>query len=228
MSVPTPQVLLIDADDTLWENHRYFLDVFRRFLSLMGRRGHDPEAVARRLRSIESERTRTHGYGSRNFARSLVETALHFEGEIDSTLEQVLLNDGEWIFHHPVEVFPGVEQTLDVLARRHRLILVTKGDESEQSCKIERSGLLPRFASSRILKEKDAASYREVVAELSLPPDRTWMVGNSPRSDINPARLAGLRTVFIPHRTIWELEDATFDGHPELTLARFSELSRHF
>ena len=84
------------------------------------------------------------------------------------------------------------------------------------------------FGQVEVLPEKDLAQYRALVERLKLDLDRTWMIGNSPRSDINPARAVGMRTVFIPHRTIWELEDATLDGEPELRCRRFRELLDHF
>jgi putative hydrolase of the HAD superfamily len=191
-------------------------------------RGHDPLQAATRLRATEAERTISHGYGSRNFASSLIQTAAELESRTDPTLKQCFENEGEWIFHHPIEVFPDVERTLDALASRHEIHLVTKGDQIEQSGKIERSGLKPYFRTIHILREKDVASYRRLLAQLTAGSERTWMVGNSPRSDINPARLAGLQTVFIPHRTIWELEDERFDGHPDLSLRRFADLDQHF
>jgi len=39
----------------------------------------------------------------------------------------------------------------------------------------------------------------------------TFMIGNSPRSDINPALKAGLGAVFIPHPETWEHEHAEID-----------------
>jgi putative hydrolase of the HAD superfamily len=222
------QCLLVDADDTLWENHRYFVDVFERFLSLMTMRGHDPVLAGRLLRDMEAKRTVSHGYGSRNFASSLIETAVQLEGSSDRTLEQCLQNEGEWIFHHPIEVFPGVSKSLEQLTARHQVHLVTKGNPVEQQGKIERSGLASFFRTIHVLREKDGESYRALVLELGAAEDSTWMIGNSPRSDMNPARKAGLRTVFIPHRTIWELEDAKFEETPNLRLTRFAELCHHF
>ena len=223
-----PQHLLIDADDTLWENHAHFLTVFAAFLDMMEERGHRRERVAFCLREIERARTRAHGYGSRNYARSLVETMRSLGTPADLETERGLLDAGEWIFHHPVEVFPEVEATLEDLSRRHVLILVTKGDLEEQTAKIARSGLRGMFEEIEILPEKDVEGYRDLGTRHGLPDGTAWMVGNSPKSDINPARAAGLKTVFIPHRTIWELEVEPFDADPDMRLNRFRELLEHF
>ena len=228
MSVSNRCCLLVDADDTLWENHRYFIEVFSRFLSLMEMRGHDRESVGRMVRDTEADRTQSRGYGSRSFALNLIEVAQILEPAVDQTLQQVIQNEGEWIFHHPVEVFPGVAATLSQLKERHELRLVTKGSLEEQVAKVHRSGLQENFASTHVLREKNIETYRELIATEGLDRQHTWMIGNSPKSDMNPAHGAGLRTVFIPHRTIWELEDSALDPLPDLQLKRFKDLLQHF
>jgi len=222
------EYLLIDADDTLWENHAYFLTVHRRFLETMGARGHDPERTNQVLREIEARRTRNRGYGSRNYALSLVETVEFLEKDIEPRFRQRLMEEGDFIHNHPVELFPGVLETLELLARRHLLLLVTKGNLDEQRRKIARSGLSPCFQAVEILAEKCRASYTAVVRRHQLPLDRSWMIGNSPRSDINPAFEAGLKTVYLPHRSLWELEAEDFAHPPGLRLQRFRELLDHF
>src|SRR5690606_6643758 len=88
----------------------------------------------------------------------------------------------------------------------HTLYLLTKGHEVEQRPKIERSGLESRFEAVIITPEKTPATYQETVDRLDIDPSKTWMIGNSPRSDINPALAAGLNAVYIPHPRTWHLE----------------------
>jgi putative hydrolase of the HAD superfamily len=134
------------------------------------------------------------------------------------------------IREQPLTLIDGVRETLEYLSRRHRLVLFTKGDSSEQSGKLDRSGLAAFFDDTRVVREKDATTYRAAVAELGAPAHETWMVGNSPRSDINPALSAGLKAVWIPHPDTWRLEheDVRRDAAGLLVLERFSELRRHF
>ncbi|NRA95663.1 MAG: HAD family hydrolase [Planctomycetes bacterium] len=222
------QVLLVDADDTLWENEAYFRQVFEQFLDIMEARGHLRSDALDALQSVERERCVKHGYGSRNFARSMDETVRQMEGETPSKLMQEIDALVQWILDHPVEPFPGVAETLEDLASRHRMLLVTKGAHQEQNDKVERSGFARWFIGVEILFEKNAEHYREIVARNSLDSSITWMIGNSPKSDINMAMAAGLRTVFIPHRTIWGLERQPFTREPDLVLTQFSDLRLHF
>jgi putative hydrolase of the HAD superfamily len=136
----------------------------------------------------------------------------------------------EQILHHPIEIIAGVEQTLEYLAGRHSLTLFTKGDPEEQKLKLDRSGLAVYFGHTAIVREKDRASYAALIRERQLDPAHTWMIGNSPKSDINPALEAGLHAVFVPHERTWGLELAELRGGPGrlLRLERFDELREYF
>ena len=136
------------------------------------------------------------------------------------------------VLDHPIEFLPEVPQTLQYLSTRHRLILVTKGALEEQSGKIERSGLKEYFAATEIVAEKNAAAYLALVEKHGLTRESTWMIGNSPRSDINPALAAGLHAVFVPHGDTWILEHEEVNAAPPpqqlLIVGRFAELREHF
>jgi putative hydrolase of the HAD superfamily len=123
----------------------------------------------------------------------------------------------------------GVERTLRVLYPSTRLVLVTKGDPAIQQHKIDTSGLVDYLDASYIVGEKNADTYRRIVAELDLDPTETWMVGNSPRSDINPAIEAGLGAILVPHDHTWTAEQEPLAA-PELvvTLASFGDLLPFF
>ena len=123
-----------------------------------------------------------------------------------------------------------MEETLEHLAPRHDLTLFTKGHPEEQKLKVERSGLGRFFAHTAIVKEKDIAAYCDLVSERAMDPSRTWMIGNSPRSDVNPALDAGLGAVFIPHAHTWvlEKEEIRRDGGRLVILDRFEQLRERF
>ncbi len=222
------QHLLIDGDDTLWENNIYFERAIEEFMNFLDHSALKKEEV----RAVVDEIEMTMGYGSKNFARSLQETYRQLaERDVrDEDLERVG-RFGEQIIHHPMQVMEGVQETLAYLSPRHRLILLTKGNQDEQRLKIDNSGLDIYFEHTIIVAEKDSATYNRLVQELELDVPQTWMVGNSPRSDINPARKVGLNTVFIPHPHTWTLEkeEIVEEGTGKfLRLERFSELREHF
>jgi putative hydrolase of the HAD superfamily len=225
------QFLLIDADDTLWENNIYFERAFEEFAGFLDHSSMTPREVREVLDQIEEVNNKIHGYGSANFARNLRQCYQHLaEREVREEDLRTAMGFAERILECPMEVIEGVPETLGYLAPRHDLTLFTKGHPEEQKLKIDRSGLGAFFGHTAIVKEKDATAYRRLVEERGLDPKRTWMIGNSPKSDINPALAAGLNAVFMPHAHTWILEkqDLRPGKGKLLVLEQFADLRRHF
>jgi len=230
---PPGQTLLIDADDTLWENNVYFERAIAAFISYLDHHEHSPAEVRRALNQVERETILTHGYGLPSFTHSLL---LCFErlspAPISNEKREQVRGFARSIAEQEIELLPGVAETLDELATRHRLILMTKGNHAEQADKLTRSGLASYFSAVEIAAEKDAAIYREVIQRHKLSPQISWMIGNSPKSDINPALAAGLNAVFLFHKDTWVLEHATLDpapeGHQLIELDSFAKLVEIF
>lgn len=226
------QHLAIDADDTLWENNVYFERAFDRFCELLSHSALTPAEVRGVLDEIEIENIRHHGYGAENFARGL-RMCLQRLAErpvLDPDLHRVTQLAME-VLGHPVELLPGVADTLRYLADRHELVLFTKGDPAEQRAKIERSGVRHLFDHAAIVREKDVAAYEALATGRSFQVNRAWMVGNSPKSDINPSLAAGWNAAYVPHPMTWTLERTKIlNPGPGrlLILERFSDLASHF
>ena len=227
------QTLLIDADDTLWENNIYFERAIAKFISFLDHHEHSPDAVRLILNDVERESIVSHGYGLHSFSHSLVQTFERLSVEpVTPELHDRIRSFAHQIADQPIEVLPGVPETLQYLGERHHLILMTKGNFTEQSGKVERSGLKEYFAAVEIVAEKDESTYRSATAKYALAADSTWMVGNSPKSDINPALAAGLHAIFVPHGDTWILEHEDLaDAPPDqrlLVVERFADLKSHF
>jgi putative hydrolase of the HAD superfamily len=225
------QNLIVDADDTLWENNIYFERAFDDFCDFLAHSALSPVEVRAVLDEIEIVNSKTHGYGTVNFTRNLTE-CYHKLVEREVAAEDLprIMSFTEQILHHPIEIIAGVEETLEYLAERHSLTLFTKGDPEEQKLKLDRSGLGIYFGHTAIVKEKDARSYAALIRERALNPAETWMIGNSPKSDVNPALEAGIHAVFVPHPRTWTLERAELREGPGrlLKIARFEELREYF
>jgi putative hydrolase of the HAD superfamily len=220
------RTLLIDADDTLWENNIHFERVAGEFVAKLSDRGIASQRAQEALWQTEQRNVKITGYGSKAFCQSLHEVARELHAD---NLESWIIEKETSIFHHPIELMPGVRETLPLLHAKNQLILLTKGYEDEQHGKLQRSGLAQFFHATEIVFEKSVETYRDVVTKHRLQPAQTWMIGNSPRSDINPAKAAGLGTVFIPYHTTWqhEMEEITLNGDT-LVLENFGELAKHF
>ena len=223
--------LAIDADDTLWENNIYFEAAFDEFVAFLDHSSLGPGEIRAALDEIELANSRIHGYGSRNFGRNLRQC---YQGlaqrQIREADLETVMGFAERILEQPMEVIEGVPETLEYLAAHHSLTLFTKGHPEEQRLKIDRSGLGGFFAHTAIVKEKDAAAYRALAVERGFDLERAWMVGNSPKSDINPALEAGWNAAFVPHARTWTLERQEIEPREGklLVVDRFADLKRHF
>jgi putative hydrolase of the HAD superfamily len=221
--------LIIDADDTLWESEIYYRECIASFAELMVACGFDREEAVHTADTVDRERVSLEGYGPQVFARNLVvayERLCERHGRLveDRVLDSVRAI-GRALMEHPIVLLGGVEETLAQLAGRCRLFLLTKGDTEMQKSTLARSGLGHFFEGVHVVQEKDADVIRGLVAQYGLRREQTWMVGNSPRSDINPALEAGVGAVYIPHADTWELEMVEIVASERLVvLKQFGEL----
>jgi len=228
-----PQSLIIDADDTLWENNIYFEQAWEDFLNFLNHSSLSPEETRAIFDEIEIANIRVHGYGAQNFARNMVQCYKHLvERDLRHGDVEQIMGFADRILHQPIEMLPGVEDTLAyLLQRNHDLILFTKGHPEEQRHKIDRSPVGRFFREFEIAHEKDTSAYQDLAGRHQLVPEITWMVGNSPKSDINPALDAGLNAVFVPHERTWTLEqtDLRTPGPGLLHIVeKFPDLSKFF
>ena len=227
----TRRHLIFDADDTLWENNIYFERAFDEFVEFLAHSKLSAREVRDVLDEIERANNKIHGYGSLSFGRNLRQCYEHLaEREIRAGDLETVMGFARRILECPMEVIAGVPETLAYLTARHDLTLFTKGHPDEQKLKLDRSGLASYFGHTAIVKEKDAPAYRQLVAERGMDPARVWMIGNSPKSDVNPALEAGLNAVFVPHAMTWALENEEVrDGGERLVVVSgFTELRAVF
>lgn len=213
-----------DADDTLWHNESIFEEAHRRYCTLLSR-WHDADTVERTLFATEMSNLELFGYGVKSHALSSIETAIGLTGgQISSEEIRAILDFAKGMLAHPVELLPGAAEVVPALARRYRLVLLTKGDLRDQERKLRKSGLEPHFNYVEILSEKDTTVYSRVFARHSIAPEEFLMVGNSLKSDILPVLDLGGRAVYVPYRTTWMAERAEPPRDADRS-ARFTQIS---
>jgi len=219
-------LICLDADDTLWHNETFFRWTFGRFAELLAPFGPADE-VQQRLEETEHRNLGAYGYGVKGFILSMLETASELAGDdLPAATVRQILALGREMLAHPIELLPGIEEALAILACRARLVLVTKGDLHHQEAKLAASGLGDRFTGVEIVSEKNPDTYRRIFSRYGAEPGRAVMVGNSMRSDILPALEAGAWAAFIPFELVWSHEAAEAPaGHPRyVELASLADL----
>ena len=209
------QLIGFDGDDTLWHSEGYYQQAQAGFAAIVGRHA---DLADMRLRdgmlATERRNLKLFGYGAKGMTLSMVETAIAItDGRITAAEIHELMQLGKRVLQHPLELLPGIGEAVAAVAERYPLVLITKGDLFHQEKKVAQSGLARLFRRIEIVSEKDAASYRRVLAEFALPPAQFAMVGNSLRSDIEPVLRLGGWGVHLPYHVTWahELEHGLGD-----------------
>ncbi|GLT11883.1 HAD family hydrolase [Sulfitobacter sp. G21635-S1] len=209
-----------DADDTLWQNEQFFAMTQDRFADLLADHADKPDLMAR-LMQAERRNLSHYGFGIKGFTLSMIETAIEItQGKVPATVIGEILDAGRDMLSHPVELLPGVQDTLAALRPDHKLLLITKGDLLDQMRKVEQSGLREHFDAIEIVSHKTPAEYTEIFRRHGTGADQGLMAGNSMSSDVLPMLEAGGWGVLIPHGLTWALEHAKApQDHP-----RFAEI----
>lgn len=215
------KLIAFDADDTLWQNERFFRTTEAAFADLL-RDYADPRHLTERLLETEKRNLIRYGFGIKGFILSMIETAIEVtEGKAPASVIRSILDTGQEMLRHPVELMPHAAETVETLAKDYKVMIITKGDLFDQERKIAQSGLAELFDAIEIVSDKQADTYRSSFTRYGDGADSAMMVGNSLKSDVIPAIEAGGWGVFAPHDLTWSVEHAEKpEAHP-----RFREIA---
>jgi len=208
-----------DADDTLWHNERFFQMTQERFAELLAEYA-EPRHLDERLLEAERRNIGHYGFGIKGFMLSMIETAVEVtEGRVPGSIIGKILEAGQEMLSHPIELLPHARKAVEAVAGNHRIALITKGDLLDQERKLAQSGLGELFDSVEIVSHKTPETYARIFAGLGA--GEAMMVGNSMKSDVLPALEVGAWGVFVPHDLGWALEHA----EPPAAQNRFREIA---
>ena len=212
------KVIAFDADDTLWVNEPYFQETEQRFCELL--EDYMPQhAVAKELFKTEMDNLSLYGYGVKGFMLSMVETALRVSSNtLNVEIIEKAIQYGKDLLAKPIELLDGVEEVLQALKGRYRLVVATKGDLLDQERKLKKSGIEHYFHHIEIMSDKQERDYNKLIRHLDIRPDQFMMLGNSLKSDCLPVLAVGGHAVHIPYHTTWAHEK--FEHHVEHELFR--------
>jgi putative hydrolase of the HAD superfamily len=200
------KVVAFDADDTLWVNEPYFRHTEEQFYNLLGEYS-SQRGLERELLTIEIENLGLYGYGIKGFVLSMIETALKVTGNrISAEVIGKIIALGKEMMNQPIELLDGVEEVLEALKEKYRLVVATKGDLLDQERKLRKSGISHYFHHIEIMSEKDDANYLKLIRHLDIQPVELMMVGNSLKSDIIPVLNVGGHGVHVPYHITWAHE----------------------
>lgn len=205
------KVIAFDADDTLWVNEPYFRQTEEQFCTLLASYASQHE-LERELLKIEIANLALYGYGIKGFILSMIEAAMKItQNTLSIEVVDEIMELGKQMLNQPIELLDGVEEVLETLKGKYRLVVATKGDLLDQERKLKKSGLNPYFHHIEIMSEKDDANYLKLIKHLDIKPEELLMVGNSLKSDIMPVLNIGGHAVHVPYHITWaheQIEDS--------------------
>lgn len=199
--------IAFDADDTLWQNEKFFQITQQSFESLL--KDYAGDDLGNRLLAAEKRNLKVYGFGIKGFVLSMIETAIEVTDEtLPPSVICEILTIGREMMAHPIELLPGARAAVEAVSAKYRTVLLTKGDLFDQERKIASSGLAGLFDHIEIVARKSTATYHDVFGRLGGAAPQGVMIGNSLRSDVLPMLEAGGWAVYVPHPLTWEVENA--------------------
>ncbi|MFN7116312.1 MAG: HAD family hydrolase [Saprospiraceae bacterium] len=223
------KVIAFDADDTLWVNEPFFQETEQRFCDLL--EAFLPRhTISRELLTTEIDNLKHYGYGIKSFILSMIETAIRVSGKtISVEVIEKIITLGKEMLDHPIELIDGVEEVLQALQGKYRLVMATKGDLLDQEKKLIKSGLAAYFHHTEIVSEKKEPEYQKLIKHLDIQPHQFLMIGNSLKSDILPVLNLGGYGFHVPFHTTWAYEqvEITIDNPNFRQLTSIREVLEH-
>lgn len=207
----TLKVIAFDADDTLFVNEPYFLETEEKFCELMQDylSKHD---ISKELFKIEIDNLKIYGYGIKAYILSMIEAAIKISNNtIPVEVIEKIIEYGKELLEKPIELLDGVEETLEALHGKYKLVVATKGDLLDQRRKLHNSGLGKYFHHIEVMSDKQEKDYTDLLKRLEIQPSAFLMIGNSLKSDVLPVLAIGGHAVHIPFHTTWAHERIDYE-----------------
>ena len=220
------KVIAFDADDTLFVNEPYFQETEEKFCALMSDYLSN-QGLSQELFRTEIENLDLYGYGIKGYILSMIEAAMKISNNTLSVeVIEKIIKLGKELLQKPIELLDGVEETLEALKGKYKLIVATKGDLKDQQSKLHRSGLGHYFHHIEVMADKQELNYQKLLQRLEIEPNEFFMIGNSLKSDVLPVLAIGSYAVHIPFHTTWEHEKISHKiTHPNFkTLGKLSDV----
>ena len=203
------KVIAFDADDTLWVNETYFRDAEHQFAKLLAKYETENK-IDQEIFKTEVKNLKLYGYGVKGFILSMVECALELSNyQVSQQTIEAILNIGKKMLDEPIVLLDGVEEVLQSLQGKYKLIVATKGDLLDQERKLEKSNLAKYFHHIEVMSDKKVKDYKKLIKHLEIHPSELLMIGNSLKSDVLPLIEIGASAIHVPFHTTWIHEEVS-------------------
>jgi len=205
------KIIAFDADDTLWHNEPYFDEAQAKFCELFADYASNQE-ILQLILSHQVKNLPLYGFGIKAFVLSMIEAALELTNhQISGNGIEKIIKIGKDLLQKPVELLPEVEDVLQQLKGKYKLVVATKGDLKDQHRKLHDSGIGHYFHHIEVMSDKKELDYEKMLSRLDTKPEDFIMIGNSLKSDVLPVLNIGGHGYHIAYHTTWEYEKIDFE-----------------
>ena len=206
-----PKIIAFDADDTLWHNEPYFDEAQAKFCELFADYASKQE-ILQLILSHQVKNLPLYGFGIKAFTLSMIDSALELTNDqISGQGIKKIIDIGRDLLQKPVELLPEVEDVLQQLKGKYKLVVATKGDLKDQHRKLHDSGIGHYFHHIEVMSDKKELDYEKMLGRLDIKPDNFIMIGNSLKSDVLPVLNIGGHGYHVAYHTTWEYEKIDFE-----------------
>lgn len=206
-----PKIIAFDADDTLWHNEPYFDEAQAKFCELFADYASKQE-ILQLILSYQVKNLPLYGFGIKAFTLSMIDAALELTNhQISGQGIKKIIDIGRDLLQKPVELLPEVEDVLQQLKGKYKLVVATKGDLKDQHRKLHDSGIGHYFHHIEVMSDKKELDYEKMLLRLDIKPEDFIMIGNSLKSDVLPVLNIGGHGYHIAYHTTWEYEKIDFE-----------------
>jgi putative hydrolase of the HAD superfamily len=206
-----PKIIAFDADDTLWHNEPYFDEAQAKFCELFADYASKQE-ILQLILSHQVKNLPLYGFGIKAFTLSMIDSALELTNDqISGQGIKKIIAIGRDLLQKPVELLPDVEDVLQQLKGKYKLVVATKGDLKDQHRKLHDSGIGHYFHHIEVMSDKKELDYEKMLGRLDTKPEDFIMIGNSLKSDVLPVLNIGGHGYHIAYHTTWEYEKIDFE-----------------
>ena len=220
------KVIAFDADDTLWINETYFREAEHQFAKLLVHYETENK-IDQELFRTEIKNLTYYGYGIKGFVLSMIECSIELSNyQVDQKTIESILAIGKEMLEKPIELLEGVEEVLQSLHGKYKLIVATKGDLLDQERKLEKSNLLKYFHHIEVMSDKKEKDYQKLIQHLDIQPSELLMIGNSLKSDVLPLIAIGASALHIPFHTTWAHEEVPEEHYSRTSYKTVSNIKQ--
>jgi len=231
------KAIIFDGDDTLWKTQELYDEAKEKFKELMKIEFNEVGNIVELLDDIDAKRVDVLSFSKSRFLESMLITYAFLCGKYNKNwnveVEKQIRNYAEEVFKLPPELYEDTIETLEALSKDFVLVLFTAGDYEVQKNKIKSLGdnFTSYFSEIYIFEMKTEWTYENIIKNLRIhskvEKENIWVVGNSIKSDINPAVNAGLKAIWIPRKS-WKYEEDKLNSDKVSIAKSLSEVKNFF